>query len=314
MPQRPLAAPILAPLLALGLLAGARAACPPAPEPPTPAALQAAQARAQDRGLLWRLSKEGRGVAYLYGSIHLGKLDWAIPGPRLAAALGDSDTVALELDPGDPAVQQQMATGLARRPLAPDAALRQRLARHEAEACLPGGALAGLHPLMQAFTLTLLAARWDGLDAGYAQEQVLSGLARAQQRPVLSLETAEQQLDALLPADRREALRLTGELLDQLEQGKVRPVLRRLAEAWEHGDLRALEDYEQWCDCVQSEADQAQFRRLNDARNPALAARIDALIAAGQRPLAAVGALHMTGPQSLPILLERRGYRLERLR
>jgi hypothetical protein len=301
-------------LLALGLQAGVHAAaCPPGPEMPEPAALQAAQARAQDRGLLWRLSKAGRSVAYLYGSIHVGKLDWAVPGPRLAAALRDSDTLALELDPGDPAVQQQLAAGLARRPLSPDPALRARLARLARAACLPEGALAGQHPLMQAFTLTLLAARWEGLDAGYAQEQVLSGLARAQQRPVLSLETPEQQLAALLPAERREALRMTQELLDLLEQGKARPVLRRLAEAWARSDLQALEDYEQWCECVASEADRAQLRRLNDARNPALAARIDALIGQGHRLFAAVGALHMTGPQSLTLLLEQRGYQVERL-
>jgi uncharacterized protein YbaP (TraB family) len=64
---------------------------------------------------------------------------------------------------------------------------------------------------------------------------------------------------------------------------------------------------------VQSEAERAQLRRLNDARNPFLAERIDALITQGHRLFAAVGALHMTGPQALPRLLEQRGYRLERL-
>jgi hypothetical protein len=55
------------------------------------------------------------------------------------------------------------------------------------------------------------------------------------------------------------------------------------------------------------------LRRLNDERNPNLAARIDALHARGQRVFAAVGALHMTGPRALPALLAQRGYRVERV-
>lgn len=301
-------------LLALAMPARAQTAappCPPPPEPPGAAALRAAQA--SDRGLLWRLSKEGRASAYLYGSIHVGRPDWSMPGPQLARALDESDTWALELDPADPAVQRALAEGLARRPLQPDAELRARLARQAALACLPEGALEGLHPLMQAFALSLLAARWDGLDAGYAQEQILSQRARALQRPVVSLESVEIQLAALLPETPAEALAQSRELLEQLEQDKVRPTLRRLGEAWARGDLAALEAYEQWCDCVQSEAERDQLRRLNDARNPFLAERIDALITRGHRLFAAVGALHMTGPQALPRLLEQRGYRLERL-
>ncbi|MFY8117527.1 MAG: TraB/GumN family protein [Roseateles sp.] len=287
--------------------------CPPVAKPPSPEALQAAQARASDRGLLWRLSKDGR-QAYLYGSIHVGKLDWAIPGPKLAAALQDSDMLALELDPADPAVQQQMSAGLSLRRLEPDAPLRQRLERHEAKACLPKGSLAAIpHPLMQAFTLTLVAARWEGLDPAYAQEQVLSGMAHSVQRPVVSLETVELQLDALLPREPAEAMEATSELLDLLEQDKARPVLKRLAEAWERSDLETLANYEQWCECARNAAERAQLQRLNDERNPNLAERIDALIQAGHRPFAAVGALHMTGPQALPRLLEQRGYQLERL-
>jgi uncharacterized protein YbaP (TraB family) len=34
----------------------------------------------------------------------------------------------------------------------------------------------------------------------------------------------------------------------------------------------------------------------------------------GRRVFAAVGALHMVGPQSLPRLLERQGFRVERIR
>lgn len=297
-------------LLLCLLLAPARAtladpACPPA------AVAQTAPGAERDRGLLWRISKDGRS-AWLYGSIHLGRPDWARPGPQLRAALQNSDTLALELDPTDPAIQQQLAAGLS-RPLPVDAGLRRRLAARVAAACLPEGALATLHPLMQAITLTMLEARWEGLEAGHGQEMVLSGEARSRGLAIVSLETARQQLAALLPADASEARRLTADTLEQLEQGKVRPMLRRLVQAWEQGDLQTLADYERWCDCADTPADRAFLRRLIEGRNPALAARIDALHAQGRQVFAAVGALHMTGPHGLPALLAQRGYRVERV-
>ena len=53
--------------------------------------------------------------------------------------------------------------------------------------------------------------------------------------------------------------------------------------------------------------------RLVDARNPALAADIDALHTSGKRLFAAVGSLHMVGPGGLPARLAKRGYRVERI-
>ncbi len=55
------------------------------------------------------------------------------------------------------------------------------------------------------------------------------------------------------------------------------------------------------------------MRRLLDARNPALATRIDALHRSGKRVFAAVGSLHMTGARGLPALMVQRGYRVERV-
>ena len=85
-----------------------------------------------------------------------------------------------------------------------------------------------------------------------------------------------------------------------------------LAEAWAAGDLQTLERYAQWCECADTDEQRAWLRRLNDDRNPQLAAGIDALHARGHKVFAAVGALHMTGAQALPRLLQQRGYQVQR--
>lgn len=298
----------LLPLLAAGAANAQTAACPPAVP-----ALDAAQAQAlaRDRGPLWRVSRDGR-ASYLYGTLHVGRPHWAVPGPRLARALRETDVLALELDPADAdagAALQEAAAQAAEVP----AALLARLDALAVRACLPEGALAPLHPMLQAVVLSMLEARWDGLDVAYAQEQLLAAEARRTGRTVHALETARAQTRALIPQDGAELRRALEQTVQQLESGAARRVVARLVTAWERGDLATLADYERWCDCIESDADRLQLRRLNDDRNPALAAGIEALHRDGRRVLAAVGALHMTGRAGLPQLLAERGFAVERL-
>jgi uncharacterized protein YbaP (TraB family) len=301
-------APLALWLLALATQAFADSRCPPPPAQPSAAQQQAAQRQARDHGLLWRISKDGR-ESWLFGTLHVGRLEWSVPGPQLRQALAGSELLALEIDPADPALAVQLREAMRHAPEA-DPALRQRLQRQTTEACLPPAALQDLPPMLQLMTLTLLQARHDALDAAFGQEQMLAATARAAGLRIVALESAAQQIELLLPADAA----LLEPALQQLEAGRSRALMRRLAQAWADGDLETLERYEQWCECADTEAQRAWLRQLNDTRNAALAAGIDALHGAGHKVFAAVGALHMTGPQALPRLLQERGYSVQRLR
>lgn len=295
-------------VLALAGLAGpALAACPPPPASPDPA--RAAAAARTDRGPLWRLERDGR-TSWLYGTLHVGRAEWAVPGPAVRAALAASDVLALEIDPGDPAVGAGLAAGPAEPPLPP--ALQARLRRQVQAACLPEHALAALPAAMQVMVLSLLEARWAGLELAHAQEHVLARHARAAGRPVVALETVALQMKALVPEGEDATAAVVEGTLAQLESGHGRAIVARLAAAWESGDLATLEDYEGWCECARTEEERAALRALNDERNPGLAEGIEALHAKGQRVFAAVGALHMTGPQALTRLLAAKGFKVER--
>jgi len=287
----------------------APSACPPQAIAPTPQQLQAAHAQARDRGALWRIERDGR-VSWLYGTLHLGKLEWAMPGPRIMRALLAVDAVALEIDVSDPGLMAQMAQA---SPPAVPQALQARLAKQVAAACVPAQALAGLPPLLQVLTLSGLDARWIGLDPAYGVEHVLAGFAAGRKLPVMALETAAMQMQALMPSRPDEAEQALETSLGQLESGLSRRVLARLGQAWADGDLETVASYETWCDCVTGEPDRAALRRLNDDRNPPMADRIAGLHNGGQRLFAAVGLLHMTGPQALPRLLTERGFTVERV-
>lgn len=293
--------------LFLALLVGnAHASCPPVPVPPTPEQAARWAAQAPDRGLLWRISRGGHS-SYLFGSLHVGKVDWGYPGPALREAWAATEVLSVELDPAD--VGPALAA-MKHEPLAP--ALARRVEAQATAACLPPNALNSLPAMLQLSTLALLDARRDGFDAGFGQESMLLAQAKAEGRPVQSLETVAEQLEALEPTA-AELPSVVDSTLKQLQLGQMREPMRKLAGAWSRGDLKMLADYSRWCHCADTPAERAWFKRVNDDRNVQLAARIDALHGAGQRMLVAVGALHMSGPEALPRLLAARGFEVQAL-
>jgi uncharacterized protein len=293
--------------------AEAVAACPPATERPTPEMVRAAVHNARNHGFLWRISKGGH-ASYLYGTMHVGKFDWTIPGPDVAKALRATDTLALELDFLDADIRNRVSNGMAtQRVMALPAPLEKRL-REQAEAvCISHDALAGLAPEFQIVTLTLMVGRWDGLDAAYAIDGVLAGIGHGAKKEVVSLETPESQLQLLQMKDAQETVTFVRESLDELETGRERKLLKRLSRVWADSDYSEMEHYSEWCDCMKTENERELMKRILDDRNPNLADRIDALHTRGKRVFAAVGSLHMFGSTGLPMLMSERGYLVERI-
>ncbi|CAN7258372.1 TraB/GumN family protein [Polaromonas sp. LjRoot131] len=306
----------LALLILLGSTIAAAAdapACPPGAKPFSPELFDAAARQARDRGPLWRITRDGHS-SYLYGTIHVGKAQWAAPGPLVKRALQQTDLLALELDPLDEAVQREMAAALAAKgPGKLPAALRARVKKFWEAACLPGDAAGQIPAEMQALTLTYMAASRDGFDPSYGSEILLSLIARSVGRPVVSLETVELQLKALFSQDDAEVEAMVRDWLDDLEADRLRPVLRKVAVVWETADLAELDNYQAWCECARTEGERKLMKRVLDDRNPGLAQSIHELHGEGRKLFAAVGAMHMVGPTGLPALMAARGYQVERL-
>ncbi len=305
-------------VLALGVLivcgydcAANERECPSPPQALTNDGLRSAEKGAPDRGFLWRVTKRGHS-SYLFGTLHVGRPLWFFAGPNLRAAIGATDTLAVEVDLADPTQWDQLPATVMEAMHLPDS-VQARLSRQIAAACAAETTQRIKNQLMQAITLTLLAARWDDLDPAFAQEIGLGATARVTGRSIVALESLQAQLSILIPSDAVEARRLLIQTLEQLEQGSARRELRRLALAWELGRLDEFESYLQWCGCADTPEDRAYMKRLLDERNGQMIDRIDALHTQGKRVLAAVGTLHMIGGQGLPRQLAARGYIVERI-
>jgi uncharacterized protein YbaP (TraB family) len=287
--------------------------CPPTPQQPTSEQIQAGMRAARDHGFLWRITKDGHD-SWLFGTLHVGKFDWAFPGPRVLAALKRSDTIALEIDELDPQMQARMTRTMAAQTRTPlPAAMQLRLDKVAQAECVPPEALAALAPEMQIAALTTLIGRRDGLDPGYGADLYLAGWGHGSKRSVVSLETPELQLKLLQADTPAETIEFVDTSLADMEDGKARPTLLHVAQVWADGNWAALSAYESWCDCLKTASDRADMARMLDERNPGMADGIAALHASGQKVFAAVGSLHMIGPQGLPALMAQRGYRVEQI-
>lgn len=285
--------------------------CPPQSPFPSRELMLNAQQQATDRGFLWRINRNGRD-SFLYGTIHAGRPDWFALGPTLEASLFRTGVLALEIDVSDPAVLAELrgASSGAPRPLPVD--LMQSLRKAWVEECLPAADLELGAAEYHATRLAVTQAQRAGLFPMYGAESLLLMRSLRAERAVVGLESVKTQLSALLARSDEEAATMVREMLAELQRPKAARSLERLAQAWANRDLKDLEKYPEWCDCLNTPTERQAYARLVDDRNPGLADAIDRLHA-NVSVFAAVGALHMVGAQGLPALLQAKGFKVQRV-
>jgi uncharacterized protein YbaP (TraB family) len=281
--------------------------CPSAPNSDAKTLRRLARTAQPDRGFLWEISKNGR-RSFLYGTVHVAKLEWDFPGPTIKAALNASQQVAVELDLTDPALAKRLneqgreLAEKSRTWLAPAKLenLAERLRVQFRRACLDEAGFGDATLGSKATSLSLLSARDEGLYPEQAIDAALVGFARATGKNVIELETPGEQAYAL-GGDPESVERE----IERLESGEARTELIKLTSAWAAGDFPVIEGYFSWCHCAQ---DQAEIRRQLGDRNAVLAERLAYTYETQEGVFAAIGVLHMIGPESVVERLRSLGY------
>ena len=277
-------------------------ACPDAPKVDAKTLKRLSSTPQPDRGPLWEFSKDGH-RSFLYGTVHVAKLEWAFPGTAVAQALNASHQLMVELDTSDPTlvtrmqdVQRRMLGKTADAPpgTTTDDALAARVSEQFKRACVDEAKFAGATLASKVLWLSRQSARDEGLYPAFAIEAALGGYARAKGKPVVELETPDEQVQALfattVPAEQN---------VTALEDGSTRRQIIQLTSAWATGDLARLErDFQ----------DHLGTTYLVDHRNAILAERIARAHEAQHGVFAAVGVLHTVGPGSVTERLAHMGY------
>lgn len=262
---------------------------------------------------LWRVRDADTEIT-LFGSIHAlpAATQWLTP--RITGALDAADMLVLEaIIPDDPAAIGPLVKSLGVRaglpPLATRVAPSKRaaLASSIALSGIPERQLDKMETWLAAITLGDGALAQLGLSPAAGVEPTLTARAKAANKPVIGLETPEFQLrlfDGLSETDQRALLDAT---VDDLST--ARDDTNALIAYWQAGETEALgNDLDK-----QLRATPALSKILLADRNARWA---DWIATALQRPgkvFIAVGAGHLAGPDSLIVMLRRKGLTVERL-
>jgi uncharacterized protein YbaP (TraB family) len=268
-------------------------------------------AHADERNVLWSVRGEHNTV-YLFGSIHVLR-----PGdaslPRAAAdAYAEAEQLVMEIDMDDPAMADPAAVAvqMQRSAMLPAGqSLRSVLgadyawiAERSRAAGLDLALLDRFAPWFVATMLLQLEIAQRGFDAAHGIEQQLADRAVHDGKPILGLETPDQQfgvLGGLSLAEQKRFLLLT---LEETEESDAE--MEELLTAWRTGDTAVLAR-------VLSEAfDEFPelYRPLTEDRNRAWLDDLEQLLDDRDDYLVVVGALHLVGRNSVVELLRQRGH------
>jgi len=276
--------------------------------------LFAATGSAQDakRHFLWKVEGPGASVAYLLGSLHVLTPEFYPLSPEINKAFAGSQTLVEEVDFDEMNDPAQMINALGKAMLTGGRTLEQLVApstfaevsRRAEKAGLPMMALSRMKPWLVAITLmgpTLQAAGFKaelGVDKHFFDRAKQSGLKRQ------SLETLSYQIDRfdqLSPKLQEEMLVSSMKDLDA-QVGNV----KEMAQQWAAGDVKALEKLL----LVSFDESRELYDRLLVERNRNWVPHVDACLQQDAGCFIVVGAAHLVGPDGLPALLSKKGYKV----
>ncbi|HEY7005485.1 MAG TPA: TraB/GumN family protein, partial [Sphingomicrobium sp.] len=246
--MRALSLSIVGFLAALLAMPGAALAQSPAPATieRSPLAGQADPDSIPRRGILYE-AKSGASTLYLFGTLHVGKPEFYPLDARTNRAFAASSTLYLELNLSDSTLAQT-ATELAAYP--PGSSLDRALPpalMAKVDAALkryqiPREAAVRMKPWMLGQTFLLFEAARNGYNPAFATEIHLIGLAAAQAKEVRGLETLADQFAIFDRMPESGQQRFLEDIVDALDDPKLKANLDGLVNAWASADARALEE------------------------------------------------------------------------
>lgn len=291
-------------LLALGQLL----LLTPAPAVAQPAdAAVSSPASGPTRHLLWRVSSD-QGTVYLLGSLHMARENLHPLPELIEAAFVQAEVVVfeIELDRVFSATFALVKRGYFwdQRTLESEVSEATWELLQENSEDLPFSLswMRKAKPWFVALLLTIGQLEEEGFSAQAGIDQYLFQRAKAEEKEIQALETADEQL-AFFDAFTREEQDLY--LRSLLEgPGEGTEVVDEMVASWEQGDAENLERLlDQGGDVPSVLLDKLLLERNRNWVGP-----IEELLAEGKRALVVVGAAHLVGEGSVVDLLRRKGY------
>ena len=272
----------------------------------------AATPRAAEQGpALWVVSDEDS-TLYLFGTIHMLRPTTRWDTPRVTAAFDSASRLVMEVaDLEDPAVVLPLVRQYGISPELPLSGLLtpSEMEALDAAARLMGGSAArmdSMRPWLAGVTIASASVIRAGYDVESGVERVLKARAEAAGMSVGGLETADEQIRMLAGFPEEGQLAYLRRALDEFETAAVE--VDRLADFWATGDMDGIETLS--IDPMR-ERSELLYQALLVRRNTNWADQIQTMLEGSGTVFIAVGALHLTGDDSVQKILQARGVAVE---
>lgn len=262
----------------------------------------------------WKLEKEGRAPLWLLGSVH------ALPENRsdidraLDDAFAAADTLVVEVDTLS-IDQDEIARRAAAAGMIPDGepTLDERLPpelwkRTEAAvgaAGVPGFVAKRFRPWLAALTVTMGGLQRAGFKQEMGVDHRFLRKARAAKKPVLELETMDEQLQLFAGLDEKTQTKMLEEAVATSDETEA--MLFRLLDAWAAGDPDRLAA-EVEGPLARDPSASTYYERWLYGRNVAMVDDLERLAADGRKHFVVVGAAHLVGARGMLRLMRDRGW------
>ncbi len=266
---------------------------------------------------LWKVTgtkPEQKGSAYMFGTIHILPKDVNWRTPLLETALKDSDRLIIEvLGLEDTQNAARIFSKLAISPDQPEIetrvepSLRDDLDAVIDKSNIPEFALNRMESWAAALSLASAQTNALGLESSEGVEKKLIAQFADFKKPVEGLETIEQQLgyfDTLPESQQRDMLTSVVE-----EAADTKGAFEKLFNAWISGDTDKIVELSSGGILE----DPKTREKLLVARNQDWTEQLDKRLQSPGISFVAVGAAHLVGPDAVQAMLEKRGYKIEKI-
>jgi uncharacterized protein YbaP (TraB family) len=276
-------------------------------------AVAAPEAQSPVRHFLWTVTSADAPPSFLMGSLHVLTPDYYPLRPRIEEAFAASKVLIQEVDI-DEMSNPATVMGLVGKAMLTDgrtldevvpADLYAKVAARAEKAGVPLFALQRMKPWLAALSLTQPALQAAGFKAEHGIDKHFFDRAKSAGMARRALETVAfqfERLDQLSPAQQESLLRSTLDDLDN-QIGNVKTI----ADAWSRGDVAIVEKL---LLTSMTEAPDL-YQRMLVERNAAWVAPVEDCVKQKSSCFVVVGAAHLVGPDSLVMMLRKKGYKVE---
>lgn len=267
------------------------------------------------KSLLYKVSSKNSTV-YILGSIHLAKPELYPLDRVITNAYNNSDVLVVEVDPSSQESMSSMQDTMIRSGMYPRGkSLRSELSaktymslqNYTNKVGIPLEVMEQMKPWVVMLQLTVTEMMRLGYSPELGIDKHFLDKARKENKSVLELETAEEQMALLSKEDKEFQDKLLLYTLESMHE--VEPMLDEMFKGWERGDAAAFDKIMN----MPLETDPSLKEVYDDLitkRNYKMTDKIEGFLKTKKDYFVVVGSGHVIGKEGIVDLLQERGFRV----